>query len=969
MVTFSEGTNISVAVSPDEDFMVFDLQGTLFKKGKEKIQAQPLTGHFMDARQPDISPDGKRIAFQSYQDGNWHIWSVNQDGSNLRQLTAGLYDQREPHFAPNGSNIVFSSDQSGTYDIWIHNEISGDLSPLTSSDYNDYGPAYSYCGDAIAFVRQTPDQWELNIISLGSNKIKTLYHSPAKIYAPSWYSNDSIISFIEHDWLVSQLKSIDIKTGEVRNITTEEEDVFPFRAQHRSDASYYTSDGHITKLVSGQKQTIPFEATLPIDINKYKRKEPRLVEAQSQKVKGIHCPQLSPDGEKISFIALGDVWIKHLNSDELIRVTDDSYVQLMPAWHPNGKTLVYASDKGNRTALWEYDIKNAKTRKLGHITTMPSGVSFSPDGGKIAYTMAFGPRSGRLSIMDYNTGESRSPRPSFPYSTSAPSWHPDGQYILMSMLQPYSGLYREGIARNIIIDSETGETSVQQAPPDLSFGARTNDVPLLVDGGKTLVYISRGQLKEVQLDHALNVIGKEMVIFEELSDAPSINKSGDKILVMSGSQLKIINRSDGSIENVAIDLEYQHSSDHPSLTIHAGTVITMNNEILKNQDIIIKGQKIMQIVPHEDRKQSLNFIDASNQFVIPGLIDMHAHQGSDLGTSLGHKWLAWGVTSTRDPATYPYDAQNRKEAQINGNILHPRIFYTGSPIDGNRVYYNGTYAQYSEQQIRRELQRSEALNYDLIKTYVRLPDSLQLLVIERAHQLGLPVTSHELYPAALMGVDGVEHILGTSRRGYTPKMSETYKSYSDVPTMMATAGMTFTPTIGIYSGYNYMLFKNPDLLDEQRIEVLEGAYVKSSARAGIKLVEESPAEYEIMFRRQSELIQKAYEKGVTIVAGTDSPILPYGFGLFIELMCYQEAGLSPMEVLKTATVNASKALNTSDQLGQIKVGMIADLLILNEDPTRNIKNLKTIDRIILSGKVLPMDELLLPFIEENNDRE
>ena len=118
----------------------------------------------------------------------------------------------------------------------------------------------------------------------------------------------------------------------------------------------------------------------------------------------------------------------------------------------------------------------------------------------------------------------------------------------------------------------------------------------------------------------------------------------------------------------------------------------------------------------------------------------------------------------------------------------------------------------SIEQINRELTRSQDLNFDLIKTYVRLPDSLQREVIGFAHENGLPVTSHELYPAALMGIDGVEHILGTSRRGYTPKMSLTYKSYEDVAEIITSAGMTFTPTIGIYSGYNYMLHKHPQLL-------------------------------------------------------------------------------------------------------------------------------------------------------------
>jgi hypothetical protein len=67
-----------------------------------------------------------------------------------------------------------------------------------------------------------------------------------------------------------------------------------------------------------------------------------------------------------------------------------------------------------------------------------------------------------------------------------------------------------------------------------------------------------------------------------------------------------------------------------------------------------------------------------------------------------------------------------------------------------------------------QLARAEALNFDFIKTYVRLPDLLQKRVIEGAHRAGMPVTSHEIYPAVAYGADGVEHIRGTSRRGFSP---------------------------------------------------------------------------------------------------------------------------------------------------------------------------------------------------------
>ena len=94
----------------------------------------------------------------------------------------------------------------------------------------------------------------------------------------------------------------------------------------------------------------------------------------------------------------------------------------------------------------------------------------------------------------------------------------------------------------------------------------------------------------------------------------------------------------------------------------------------------------MGIEDHDPNRKADVIVDAKDKFIMPGLIDIHAHQGSDLGESLGRKWLAWGVTTNRDPATNPYDAVNRREGQQAGSLIGPRIFFTGSPLDGNRVY-------------------------------------------------------------------------------------------------------------------------------------------------------------------------------------------------------------------------------------------------------------------------------------------
>ena len=85
---------------------------------------------------------------------------------------------------------------------------------------------------------------------------------------------------------------------------------------------------------------------------------------------------------------------------------------------------------------------------------------------------------------------------------------------------------------------------------------------------------------------------------------------------------------------------------------------------------------------------------------------------------------------------------------------------------------------------------------------------MQKRIIEAAHQPGMPVTSHEIYPAVAYGADGVEHIRGTSRRGFSPKISETRRTYRDVIELLAASGMTLTPTIGIQGGHQLLTLRD-----------------------------------------------------------------------------------------------------------------------------------------------------------------
>lgn len=151
-VSVSEGTNISIAVSPDGRTIAFDLLGLLWTVPTAGGPARCLTDAFADLGYPAWSPDGRQLVFQSYRTGNFHIWTINADGTGLRQLTTGFADHREPSFAPDGRSIIFSSDMSGRYAIHLLSLADGRIRQLTHGSSQDAEPCLSPDGSRFAYV-------------------------------------------------------------------------------------------------------------------------------------------------------------------------------------------------------------------------------------------------------------------------------------------------------------------------------------------------------------------------------------------------------------------------------------------------------------------------------------------------------------------------------------------------------------------------------------------------------------------------------------------------------------------------------------------------------------------------------------------------------------------------------------------------------------------------------------------------
>lgn len=942
-LTIREGTNMAAALSPDRRTLMIDLQGSLWTLPASGGPAKRVTEEFLDARQPAWAPDSRRVAFQGYSDGVWHIYVMNADGSGLRAVTSGPFDDREPSWSRDGGRIAFSSDRSGNYDVFDLDVATGAVRQLTTNPANDYSPAYSPVNASIAFISERDDRRGIWAVDTASAAERSLAPAAGALAAPAWTPDGARVIY---NVIASNRSTLVLDGKEI----TRDEDVFPFRAQFMSPTEVlYTADGKIKSrgLAGGDAVPIEFTASVSFTRTAYTPIARDFDSRAARPVQGISSPVLSPDGSQVAFCALGDLWVMPIGGAAR-RLTSDRFVEIDPTWSPDGRAIAYSSDRDGTMDLFVRDIAAGTDRKLA---TEASKASWSSRGSEIAYIN----RDGALAI----TGRSE---PVFgrTFETGRPTWAPEG-WIAVTALQPYSSRFREG-TNQLMLVSTTGAAPRQLTPvAHHSIGTRANDGPVWSRDGSKMAFVMDGVMHVMATTPTGEVTAAPRRISEDLANAPSWAADSRRLLYQTPRGLKLVDVIDNRVTDVPIALSWQPGIPQGRTVVHAGRMFDGKTAVLRNNvDIVIRDNRIEQVVDHADRLHTGRVVDAGTGVVMPGLIEMHAHMAPGDGEALGRIWLAYGITSVRNPASDAYEALELKESIGSGVRRGPRVFSTGGPFDGSRIYYSGGVPLAGGGQLPQELQKTTQLGFDLIKTYVRLDDRLQKQVIDFAHANGLPVTSHEIYPAVAAGADGVEHIRGTSRRGYSPKVSALFRSYQDVADLLIASKMTITPTIGITAGaFPLMLARDPSPIADVRFTTLFPASVVRTMQQQAKGIPASDFErLGAVWKPMGDLVRRIVKGGGIVIAGTDSPIFPYALAYHTELELFQESGLTPFEVLQTATVRAADALGEGRNLGSIESGKLADLVVVDDDPLADVKNARKVRTVIKNGEVHTLDALL-----------
>lgn len=426
-----------------------------------------------------------------------------------------------------------------------------------------------------------------------------------------------------------------------------------------------------------------------------------------------------------------------------------------------------------------------------------------------------------------------------------------------------------------------------------------------------------------------------------------------------------------------------HKGYSQDLIIKGGWLFTSTDDkIVSNPGIWIKSGKIMQL-GNVDSQINTSVIQLSNtDFVLPGLIDLHAHYrvsydgvAKDDTVAMPKIFLANGVTSTFPAGEVEPEKMKDLRKKISlGETDGPRILSSGP-------YYGAAAPDWNEhfttQDIFDRVDQAVANGAKGFKAKNITPKHLQAL-IQRAHYHGLTVTGHlnsgvnnSVNPndAILMGIDRIEHFLGgdlyaDSTHAYNSLqgMNPNDPKINDIINLYIRHGVYFSATLGTYGAIGYS--KDPAFdswIDETQFltpftkDLVSTFKVSDFSQLCAKI-----------YPVKMSIIKRYYDAGGLISLGTDRPLLLKNYlgsqlgGFFahreIELMV--AAGIPPADALKIGTINSARAIGLSDRLGSIEVSKWADLMVIKGNPLDDIRNTRTVHIVIKGGEVFFTKNLL-----------
>lgn len=1003
-IAVDNGTWMNVDVSRDGKTIAFDLLGDIYTIPIAGGTPTRIAEGLAYEHQPRFSPDGRRIAFTSDRGGGDNIWVMNVDGSDKRQVTKEDFRLlNQPSWSPDGKFIVakkhFTTGRSlGTGEVWLYHVSGGSgvqlVKRASEQLQKELGePIYAADGKGIYYTRNiTPgpifeyaqnsrtDLFDIERYDIDSGEVTTVASGVGGSVRPTPSPDGKSIAFVRRDRGKTTLWVKSLTGGEQRKIydaldrdvqeTWAVTGVYPNMAwTPDSKGLVFWAGGKIRRVNADGSgaSVIPFkvdDTRVVIDATH------PAVEVSPDRVqtKMPRWAMVSPDGRQVVFETLGKLWVKPMAGGAARRLVkgDEAGMELWPNWSRDGKSIVFVgwTDAGLgkiRTVAAGGGAARDVTSSGGHFARP----AFSPDGRTIVFESGQGGYLTAARGSDnpgiYRIAATGGTATRITKDASAPQFGASNDRVFMiasdkgkrqlvstDLNGEAKRVHATGEMVNDYVVAPTGDyvafrqnyqafvMPLMPGVQSVDTGPKGGPLPatrVSADGGDFINWSNDGKALHWSLGPTVYTASTDALF----ASAPADENAPKFVAPRTG-----------------VSLSMDVAADKPTGTVAltGARIVTMANKdggIIDDGVIVIRGDRIVAVGPKASTPvpAGAKTVDVSGKTIIPGLVDAHAHgsYGED-DVIPQQSWesmvnLAMGATTIHNPSSRSSEVFPAAELQRAGKIIAPRIFSTGEIIYGAKA--PEVYAEInSYEDALADVRRLKAQGAFSVKNYNQPRREQRQMVVAAAQAEGMHVVPEggSLYTQDVSliqdGNSTVEHNIPAEH------------FYDDLVSLWAQTRTNYTPTLVVtYGGpagdpywrAHTEVWKHPLLSKHAPPALLEAQNARRMLAAEEDYVDGDSA-------REAK---KLADRGIQVSIGAHGQ--QAGLGPHWELWSFVRGGWSPIEALRAGTIMPATSLGYAKDIGSLEVGKLADLVVLDADPTVDIRNSDKINRVMLGGRI------------------
>lgn len=1003
-----EGTWMNLDVSPDGKTIVFDLLGDIYSMPISGGKATPLRTGIPFEIQPRFSPDGKRISFTSDAGGGDNIWVMNMDGSEAKQITEEKFRLlNNAVWMPNGHYLVarkhFTSQRSlGAGEMWQYHIAGGSGLQLTKrkndqQDVNEpnvspdgkylYYSEDVYPGGSFQYNKDPNKQiYVIKRYDFETGKTTTVTGGPGGAARPQVSRDGKKLAFIKRVRTKTVLYLHDLETGEewplIDSLNKDQQEawaifgIYPnFSWMPNNQEIVFWNKGKIHKIDINTLETsmIPFSIDAQVKIAETVRFDtPVAPEKFTAKV--IRHAVTSPDGKTLVFSALGRLWSKKLPNGKPKRLTKSADFEFEPSFSPDGKQLIYVSwNDETLGAILTIPVSGGAptplTLEKGIYRTPaynPSGewITYRKEGGNNDQGRSFAKNAG-IYIMKLSGGNPKQVSEEGEY----PIFTKEGNRIFYQTGGTYFGDLTKSL-HSINLNGKDKKTHIKSKyanrlvpSPDNQWIAFTNlhkaFIAPLVLNGKEIDLDNKSKsvpVSQIAKDAGINLHWSKdsKTIFWTLGEEYFSNDIKNRYTFLPGSPKKVT-----AMDTIGIKVDLVSKTDKPNgrIAFINARIITMEgDEVIEDGTIIVENNRIEAIGKTSELKMpsDAKVYDLTGKTIMPGIVDAHAHIGGfRYGLTTQKHWqlyanLAFGVTTAHDPSANTESIFSMAELIKSGDMVGPRIYSTGFILYGADGDFKAVINNLDE--ARSSIRRTKAFGALSVKSYNQPRRDQRQQVMQAAREMGINVvpeggsTFYHNMSMIMDGHTGIEHNIPVA------------PVYKDVMELWKTSESGYTPTLIVnYGGMNgeYYFYQKDNVWENKKLlKYTPRAIVDARARHRTMVPDE---EYKNGHILVSETATALTNNGVKVNLGAHGQL--QGLGAHWELWLLHQGGMTNMQALQAATINGARYIGAGNEIGSLKAGKLADLIILDKNPLEDIRNSETVRYTMVNGRLYDTDTM------------